>query len=50
MGDATNLVIIMAGELLNQAENLIRIGLHPADIIQGYELAEKFAQSALEGI
>ncbi|KAK9383213.1 chaperonin Cpn60/TCP-1 family [Kockiozyma suomiensis] len=48
MGDATNLVIIMAGELLNQAENLIRIGLHPADIIQGYELAEKFAQSALE--
>ncbi|KAK9375454.1 chaperonin Cpn60/TCP-1 family [Lipomyces chichibuensis] len=47
MGDATNLVIVMAGEFLNQAEALIRIGLHPADIIQGYELAEKFTQSEL---
>ncbi|KAK9477402.1 chaperonin Cpn60/TCP-1 family [Lipomyces japonicus] len=47
MGDATNLIIIFAGELLKQAEDLIRIGLHPADIIQGYELAEKFAKSTL---
>ncbi|KAK9320261.1 chaperonin Cpn60/TCP-1 family [Lipomyces orientalis] len=48
MGDATNLVIVMAGELLNQAEALIRMGLHPSDIIQGYELAEKFTQSELK--
>ncbi|KAK9451407.1 chaperonin Cpn60/TCP-1 family [Limtongia smithiae] len=47
MGDATNLVIILAGEFLNQAESLLRIGLHTADIIQGYELAEKVAQSTL---
>ncbi|KAK9469900.1 chaperonin Cpn60/TCP-1 family [Lipomyces arxii] len=48
MGDATNMVIILAGELLNQAESLIRIGLHPSDIIQGYELAEKFTQTTLK--
>ncbi|KAK9460333.1 chaperonin Cpn60/TCP-1 family [Lipomyces oligophaga] len=48
MGDATNLVIIFAGELLNQAESLIRTGLHPADIIKGYELAEKYTQTMLD--
>ncbi|KAK9471774.1 chaperonin Cpn60/TCP-1 family [Dipodascopsis tothii] len=47
MGDATNLVIILAGELLNQAEGLLRIGLHTADIIQGYELAQKYALEVL---
>jgi len=28
-GDATNLVITLAGELLLQAESLIKMGLHP---------------------
>lgn len=27
-GDGTNFVISFAGELLNQAENLIKMGLH----------------------
>ncbi|ODQ66522.1 T-complex protein 1 [Nadsonia fulvescens var. elongata DSM 6958] len=48
MGDATNLVIILAGELLNQAENLIRLGLHPSEIIQGYEVAKKHALEVLQ--
>ncbi|EWC47006.1 putative T-complex protein 1 subunit theta [Drechslerella stenobrocha 248] len=49
LGDATNLVIVLAGELLTMAENLIRMGgLQPSDIIQGYTKAEKFAQKALE--
>ena len=39
MGDATNLVLIFAGELLKKAEHLIVMGLHPNDVLQGYELA-----------
>jgi T-complex protein 1 subunit theta len=29
-GDMTNFVITLAGELLNQAESLIKMGLHPS--------------------
>ncbi|TCD69397.1 T-complex protein 1 subunit theta [Steccherinum ochraceum] len=39
MGDATNMVIILAGELLKKAEHLLIMGLHPSEIIKGYELA-----------
>lgn len=39
MGDATNAVIILAGELLKKAEHLLIMGLHPSEIIKGYELA-----------
>lgn len=38
-GDATNLVIVLAGELLAQAETLLRMGLHQSDIIRGFETA-----------
>ncbi|GAO50849.1 T-complex protein 1 [Saitoella complicata NRRL Y-17804] len=48
MGDATNLVLIFAGELLNKAESLIRMGLHPSEITQGYEMAYDFALKVLE--
>ncbi|TGZ85096.1 T-complex protein 1 [Ascodesmis nigricans] len=48
MGDATNMVIILAGEMLKMAEGLIRIGLHPSDIVAGYEKAQDFALKALE--
>ena len=47
-GDGTNFVIAFAGELLSQAENLIKIGLHPSDIISGYELALKRSIELLE--
>ncbi|XP_059647312.1 T-complex protein 1 subunit theta [Cornus florida] len=36
IGDGANLTISFAGELLQNAEELIRMGLHPSDIIIGY--------------
>eukprot|EP00088_Acartia_fossae_P025511 TRINITY_DN2633_c0_g1_i1.p1 TRINITY_DN2633_c0_g1~~TRINITY_DN2633_c0_g1_i1.p1 ORF type:complete len:548 (-),score=187.54 TRINITY_DN2633_c0_g1_i1:614-2257(-) len=39
VGDATNLVIILAGQLLKEAEDLIRMGLKPTEIADGYEMA-----------
>lgn len=48
MGDATNLVIVLAGELLKKAEDLLRMGLKTSDIVTGYEKAQKFALEALE--
>lgn len=38
-GDMTNFVISFAGELLLQAEQLIKTGLHPSDIVSGYQTA-----------
>lgn len=48
MGDATNLVLILAGELLKKAEPLLIMGLHPSEVIQGYELAAAKALEELE--
>lgn len=36
IGDGANLTISFAGELLQGAEELIRMGLHPSEIISGY--------------
>jgi T-complex protein 1 subunit theta len=35
VGDGSNLVVTFAGELLQQAEGLLRLGVHPSDIIDG---------------
>lgn len=48
MGDASNFVVTFAGELLIQAEELLRIGVNGRDIIEGYELAHKKAQEMLQ--
>ena len=48
MGDATNTVLILAGELLKKAENLLVMGLHPSEIVRGYELACGKALAELE--
>ena len=40
-GDGTNLVITLAGELMNQAQGLLKMGLHPSEILIGYEKAAK---------
>lgn len=48
MGDATNMVIILAGEMLKKAEHLLIMGLHPSEITRGYELACKKALEELE--
>lgn len=50
MGDATNLVIVLAGELLKKAEDLLRMGLKTSDIVTGYERAQKIALEALEDL
>ncbi|TID14716.1 T-complex protein 1 theta subunit [Venturia nashicola] len=48
MGDGTNMVIVLAGELLKKAEELLRMGLKTSDIVTGYEIAQDFALKALE--
>jgi T-complex protein 1 subunit theta len=48
MGDATNMVIVFAGELLKKAEELLRMGLKTSEIVQGYERAGKAALEILE--
>ena len=41
VGDGTNFVIILAGALLEQAESLIRMGLTPTGVAEGFEKALK---------
>jgi len=43
VGDGTNLVVVLSGELLHKAEDLLLLGLHPSEIIAGYEKAGKKA-------
>lgn len=50
MGDCTNMVIVLAGELLKKAEELIRLGLKTSDIVQGYERAQNEALKILDGM
>ncbi|KAG2074895.1 T-complex protein 1 [Suillus decipiens] len=50
MGDSTNMVIILAGELLKKSENLLVMGLHPSEVIKGYELACAKALAELENL
>eukprot|EP01098_Paradermamoeba_levis_P004840 TRINITY_DN2069_c0_g1_i1.p1 TRINITY_DN2069_c0_g1~~TRINITY_DN2069_c0_g1_i1.p1 ORF type:complete len:579 (+),score=191.91 TRINITY_DN2069_c0_g1_i1:259-1737(+) len=47
-GDGTNFVLAFAGELLLQAESLIRMNVHPSDILAGYTKATKKALEVLE--
>jgi len=48
IGDNTNLVVVMAGTLLEYAEDLLRTGLHQADIIAGYSRASKASIAHLD--
>lgn len=48
IGDGSNLVICLIGELLAQAEELILMGLHPSEIIAGYTKAYRKALEMLE--
>ncbi|KAL8806730.1 MAG: hypothetical protein Q9182_001128 [Xanthomendoza sp. 2 TL-2023] len=48
IGDATNMVIVLAGELMRKAEELLRMGLKTSDIIQGYERAQREALKILD--
>ncbi|TQE03688.1 hypothetical protein C1H46_010662 [Malus baccata] len=50
IGDGANLTISFAGELLQNAEELIRMGLHPSEIISGYNKAIKKTIEILDGL
>ncbi|PGH29317.1 T-complex protein 1, theta subunit [[Emmonsia] crescens] len=50
MGDATNLVIVLTGELLKKAEDLLRMGLKTSDIVLGYEKAQGIALKCLDDL
>jgi T-complex protein 1 subunit theta len=49
-GDGTNFVISFAGELMQQAESLIKMGLHPSEILIGYEKGAKKVLELLEDL
>lgn len=48
MGDATNMVIVLCGEMLKKAEELLRMGLKTSDVVQGFERAQKEALKCLD--
>jgi T-complex protein 1 subunit theta len=50
IGDATNFVVVFAGELLQKAESLLRAGLHPSEVIAGYDKATKLALAELDSL
>lgn len=49
-GDSSNFLIVFAGELLQKADSLLRMGLHQSDVIEGYSKASKKALEELESL
>merc|ERR1719362_955153 len=50
IGDGSNLVVMFAGELMKKAEELLGMGLHPSDIVAGYDKAIKKALDFLSAL
>ena len=50
IGDGTTTAVVLAGELLKNAEGLLDQDVHPAVIARGYRLAESKAQEILNQI
>ncbi|WP_425494280.1 thermosome subunit alpha [Natronoglomus mannanivorans] len=48
VGDGTTSAVILAGELLSVAEDLIEQGIHPSSIVAGYQEAVTTAKTALD--
>ncbi|KAJ7570675.1 hypothetical protein O6H91_01G131000 [Diphasiastrum complanatum] len=48
VGDGTTSVVVLAGELLREAEKLVALKIHPMTIISGYRMAADCARNALE--
>ena len=48
VGDGTTTAVVIAGGLLENAEELIDIGVHPTVIVQGYKAAQKKSYEILE--
>lgn len=49
-GDGTTTVTVIAGALLNQAEILLRKGIHPTVISEAFLLAAKKSEEILKGM
>ena len=49
-GDGTTTAVILAGELLKKAEELIEQNIHPTVIAQGYRMASDKAREIIEGV
>ena len=47
-GDGSNFVISFAGELMAQAQSLLQMGVHPSEILIGYEKASVLCHELLE--
>lgn len=47
-GDGTTTAVVLTGELLHQAEQLIEDGIHPTSIIKGYQTAVTHAYDVLD--
>ncbi|MBC7112198.1 MAG: TCP-1/cpn60 chaperonin family protein [Methanothermobacter sp.] len=50
VGDGTTTAVIIAGELLKKAENLLEMEIHPTIIAMGYRQAAEKAQEILDDI
>lgn len=50
VGDGTTTSVVIAGNLLKNASQLIDKNIHPTTIVRGYELAERKAQEQLREI
>lgn len=50
VGDGTTTVVVIAGELLRKAEELLDQNVHPTIVIKGYQLAVQKAQEVLKEI
>jgi archaeal chaperonin len=49
-GDGTTTVVVLAGELLKEAEILLQSGVHPSIIIRGFRLAQDRALALLKDL
>jgi T-complex protein 1 subunit theta len=47
-GDGSNFVLSLAGELMVQAQSLLQMGLHPSEILIGFEKASKLSMELLD--
>jgi thermosome len=50
VGDGTTTAVVIAGELLGNAEKLIEQKIHPTVVVSGYKLAAKKAEEVLKNI
>ncbi|MDI9624587.1 MAG: thermosome subunit alpha, partial [Methanothermobacter sp.] len=50
VGDGTTTAVIITGELLKKAEELLEMGVHPTIIVEGYRQAAKKAIEVLDSI